>query len=357
MGLGGPSPYVHFRAYIGTKWGQGMAGSNYRRDYAEKARALSEISIPSVILTIGQQWATIALAFFASWAAGRYLFTAAVQAKDWEIALPYALGCALIFATSFFVVACKQHAFLVIMHDAAHFRLLRNRRLNELVSNLFCAFPTGLVTSSYRLGHLPHHGFTNSPNDPYWVHLRQGGEYNFPKPRRELWKLLGKDASGLNLRVWWPGLRVWTGWAYVFQDKQRFLDSSERAQFTIFWAVVLVVNAIFGTWMYLIFLWFLPFFTLFLAFNRLRNIAEHDLSKQGSELEQTRHVDGDWLERFALAPLNVNFHLAHHLFPSVPLYNLPKLHAVLMKDPDFVQKGEIWKRYLGKEGVISSLLS
>ncbi len=334
-----------------------MAVPNYRRVYAEQARALSEISIPSAILTIGKQWATIALAFWASWAAGRYLYTAAVQAKDWEIALPYALGCALVFATSFFVIGSKQHAFLVIMHDATHYRLLRNRRLNDLVCNLFCAFPTGLVTASYRLGHLPHHTFTNTPYDPQWVSLTQSGEFNFPKPRRELWKLLCKDASGLNLRTWWPGLRILTGWPYIFQDKDKFLDPSDRAQFTIFWATVLLVNAVFGTWLYLIFLWLLPTFTLNLALIRLRITAEHDYSKQGNELEHTLHVDGNWLERFALAPLNANFHIAHHLFPSVPLYNLPRLHAVLMKDAEFREEGQIWKRYLGKDGMISSLLS
>lgn len=334
-----------------------MAVSNYRRDCAETVRALSEISIPSVILTIAKQWATIALAFLASWAAGHYLYAAAVQAKDWETALPYALVCALVFALSFFVVACKQHAFLIIMHDAAHFRLLRNRQLNELVSNLFCAFPIGVITSGYRLGHLPHHSFTNSPHDPYWVNLTQAGEYSFPKPRWELWKLVCKDVTGLNMRTWWPGLRILTGWSYIFQDKQRFLDPSERALFTIFWAIVLVANTVFGTWLYFIFLWLLPMFTLLLAFNRLRNIAEHDLSKRGNERGGTRHVDGNWLERFALAPLNVNFHIAHHLFPSVPLYNLPRLHAALMKYPAFKEEGEIWKRYLGREGVISSLLS
>jgi fatty acid desaturase len=337
--------------------GAGVAVSNYRRDYAEKARALSEISIPSVILTIGKQWATIALAFWASWAAGRYLYAAAVQAKDWEIAVPYALGCALVFALSFFVIGSKQHALMVIMHDASHYRLLRNRRLNDLVSNLFCAFPTGMITSSYRPGHLSHHVAPNSPYDPYWVHLTQGGEYNFPMPRRELWKLLCKDMTGLNLRTWWPGLRLWTGWAYVFRDKEKFLDPSERAQFTVFWATVLLVNAVFGTWLYFIFLWLLPMFTLMLALNRLRIIAEHDLNKRGKDLEHTRHVDGNWLERFALAPLNVNFHIAHHLFPSVPLYNLPKLHAVLMRDSGFREEGEIWKRYLGKAGLISGLLS
>lgn len=335
-----------------------MAGCNYRRVYAEQARALSELSVLSMILTIGKQWATIALALLASWAAGHYAFTAALQAKDWETALPYALGCVLVFALSFFVIGAKQHALIVIMHDASHWRLLRNRRLNDLVGNLFCAFPTGFVTANYRLQHSAHHGSTNSPYDPDWAFLIRNEEFKFPKPRRELWKLVCKDVSGLNVPAWWPSLRFWTGWPYMFQDKAKFMAPAERAEFTIFWAAVLLINAIFGTWFYFIFLWLLPMFTLTLALIRLRIIPEHDLDRPGTELvEHTRHVDGSWLERFALAPLNVNCHIAHHLFPSVPLYNLPRMHAALMKDSSFKEKGHIWKRYLGKDGVISSMLS
>jgi len=334
-----------------------MAVSNYRRVYAEQARALSEISVPSVILTIGKQWATVALAFLASWAAGHYLFTAALQAKDWETAIPYALGCALVFALSFFVMGAKQHALLVIMHDACHGRLLRNRRLNNLVGNLFCAFPAGFVAANYRLAHLAHHAATNTPFDPSWAYLIRNEEFKFPKPRREFWKLICKDVSGLNMPSWWPSLRVWTGWPYIFQDKAKYMAPAERAEFAIFWAAVLLINAVFGTWLYFIFLWILPMFTLTLALYRLRTIPEHDLDRQGTELEHTRHVYGSWLECFALAPLNVNYHIAHHLFPSVPLYNLPKMHATLMEDPGFKEEGQIWKRYLGKDGVISSMLS
>jgi fatty acid desaturase len=334
-----------------------MAVCNYRRVYAEQARALSEISVPSVILTIGKQWATVALAFLASLAAGQYLFTAALQAKDWEAALSYALGCALVFALSFFVMGAKQHALIVIMHDASHGRLLRNRRLNNLVGNLFCAFPTGWVTANYRLPHLAHHAATNTPFDPAWAHFTLNEEFKFPKPRREFWKLLCKDVSGLGILIWWPSLRVFTGWPYIFQDKAKFMVPAERAGFTIFWAAVLLINAVFGTWLYFIFLWLLPMFTLTLALQRLRLIPEHDLDRQGTELEHTRHVYGSWLERFALAPLNVNYHIAHHMFPSIPLYNLPRMHAVLMKDPGFKEEAQIWKRYFGKDGVISSMLS
>ena len=35
-------------------------------------------------------------------------------------------------------------------------------------------------------------------------------------------------------------------------------------------------------------------------------------------------------------PHNVGLHLDHHIFPSVPFYNLKKLHEILLKDPAYV---------------------
>jgi len=39
------------------------------------------------------------------------------------------------------------------------------------------------------------------------------------------------------------------------------------------------------------------------------------------------------LERALVAPYFVNYHLEHHLLYYVPCYNLPKLHAILMRGP------------------------
>jgi fatty acid desaturase len=32
---------------------------------------------------------------------------------------------------------------------------------------------------------------------------------------------------------------------------------------------------------------------------------------------------------FFFAPKQVNYHLEHHLYPSIPFYYLPRVHAVL----------------------------
>jgi fatty acid desaturase len=53
-----------------------------------------------------------------------------------------------------------------------------------------------------------------------------------------------------------------------------------------------------------------------------------------------------FLERIFLAPNNVNYHLEHHLYPSVPFFQLPRLHALLCAKPEFRQ-AHMTRGYVG----------
>ena len=55
--------------------------------------------------------------------------------------------------------------------------------------------------------------------------------------------------------------------------------------------------------------------------------------------------------------MNINYHLEHHLFPSVPGRNLGRLHRVLMEDPEYRSSAHITHSYFGlKQGVIAELI-
>jgi fatty acid desaturase len=43
----------------------------------------------------------------------------------------------------------------------------------------------------------------------------------------------------------------------------------------------------------------------------------------------TRSVRARWWERLTVAPHFVNFHFEHHLAPTVPAHQLPRLHRWL----------------------------
>ena len=82
-------------------------------------------------------------------------------------------------------------------------------------------------------------------------------------------------------------------------------------------------------------LWLLPLLTVLQPILRLRAIFEHGaVSDLGSPLTAARCNRGwgsplNWLARALLFPHHVNHHLEHHLYPAVPHYHLPRLHALL----------------------------
>ena len=62
---------------------------------------------------------------------------------------------------------------------------------------------------------------------------------------------------------------------------------------------------------------------------------------------RTRTTQPTWLERNFLAPKNVNYHIEHHFFPSVPFYRLPELHAILMSKPGYRESAHVTSTYWG----------
>ena len=81
-----------------------------------------------------------------------------------------------------------------------------------------------------------------------------------------------------------------------------------------------------------LFLWVLPYVTLYWVSNRLRAIAEHAGMQRSSDKRLTSHNVRQrrfTLWRWWLVPYNVGYHLAHHVAPGVPFRNLPRLHREL----------------------------
>jgi fatty acid desaturase len=98
--------------------------------------------------------------------------------------------------------------------------------------------------------------------------------------------------------------------------------------------------------------------TVLMVLLRLRGLAEHHGVANEHTLDNARSVAPSWIERAVIAPCNVSYHLEHHLFPSVPFYNLGRLHALLMQQPDFVAGAHRTAGYVGiRGGVVTELTS
>ena len=98
-----------------------------------------------------------------------------------------------------------------------------------------------------------------------------------------------------------------------------------------FYAAVVAMFAWFGALHLLAMYWFVPLFTWLIVIFRVRSIAEHSaIEGRANAYAQTRSTRASVLDHIFVAPKNVNYHIEHHFYPSVPFYRLPELHRVLM---------------------------
>jgi fatty acid desaturase len=239
----------------------------------------------------------------------------------------------LVIVAAVVIVGTRQHALFVIAHEAAHYLLFENRRLNDLAGRA-CAMLQGLSMCTYRVIHRLHHNHLYGELDPDTA--LHGG---YPRGKAYLMKKLLKDLSGLTAWKTYayflggaPALNTSTNVAVRPLDdtspKLRDDARTDRNLVIAFHVTLLILFAWSGYLLQYLVLWILPLVTVVQAILRLRAIAEHGATADfSSPLTAARtNLGATWL-RWALFPHNVNYHVEHHLYASVPQYNLPALHA------------------------------
>jgi fatty acid desaturase len=241
----------------------------------------------------------------------------------------------LVLILSVIVIGTRQHALFVIAHDAAHYLLYDNRLLNDVVGRT-CAMLQGLSMCTYRVIHRMHHNNLYGELDPDTA--LHGG---YPRGRAYLVRKLLKDLSGLTA---WKTYAYFLGGAPALNTQThvalRPLDDTaqklktearnDRNMVIAFHVLLLGVFAWSGYLVQYLVLWVLPLVTVVQAILRLRAIAEHGATTDfSSPLTAARtNVAPAWLE-WLIFPHQVNYHIEHHLYASVPHYHLPRLHREL----------------------------
>ena len=244
----------------------------------------------------------------------------------------------LVILLSILVIGTRQHALFVIAHDAAHYLLYDNRRLNDAVGRA-CALLQGLSMCTYRVIHRMHHNNLYGELDPDTA--LHGG---YPRGKAYLVKKLLKDLSGQTAWKTYayflyaaPGLNTKTNVALRPLDdtslKLKNEARSDRNMVIAFHLLALLLFAWSGYLLQYLVLWVLPLVTVVQAILRLRAIAEHGATTDfSSPLTAARtNVAPAWVE-WLIFPHHVNYHIEHHLYASVPHYHLPALHKELQKN-------------------------
>lgn len=241
-----------------------------------------------------------------------------------------------VVALAVVLIATRQQACFVLAHDAAHYRLFRDRRVNDAVGRALAAV-VGISMCSYRVLHRLHHNHLYESRDPD-LPLHAG----YPRGRGYLVRKLARDLTGRTAVKTYSYFFGAPAAATRAAAAGRPLDDTapelRRAAMADRWMVVAVhvglpVAAVAaGLGVEYLVLWVLPLLTVLQALLRLRAILEHGaVTDLASPLTAARTNTGPRWLLWLLFPHHVNHHVEHHLYPAVPHYALPACHAEMAR--------------------------
>jgi fatty acid desaturase len=235
----------------------------------------------------------------------------------------------LTFIAAAAIIGARQLGLAVISHDAAHGLLFGNMRLNDFAGTWLTDYILLGDMHSYRKEHVAgHHRFTQQANDPD-LYLTKP----FPITRTSLRRKLIRDITGQTAYKQRRGL---FRRAFGIGKPMTISERAQRAwprlgNFFISSIVLFAILAVAGYWWLYPALWLLPWFTFQPMVVRIRAIAEHSMVRSNDDpFLNTRTTHTNWFTRAFIAPYFVNYHLEHHLLLSVPCYNQPKMHQLML---------------------------
>lgn len=257
------------------------------------------------------------------------------------MALVYFFPNILTVVIALFILGGKQLACAIIMHDASHYSLFTNKKLNEFVGNWLGGYAIMNDVERYRPYHQEHHLNTGSDDDPD-LSLTKG----YPTTVASMIRKIVRDLVGatgiktqLALLAIHFGVLKYTLAKEIIRIKNDNTPLSTRVKTVVknlygpvifqvlFFSIFYLIGA-----PYLYLLWVGALLTTFNFSLRVRSIAEHSVVEDSTNPKRnTRTTYANFFEKILFAPHNVNYHLEHHMMMGVPPYNLPQMHKLLIE--------------------------
>ncbi len=224
------------------------------------------------------------------------------------------------------LIGSAFYALFIIGHDGLHRRLLHGRNANDRFNDLLIMGPIGAITRINNRNHLDHH-----------EHLAMAED-----PDRHKYACMNKFEPGQLVAYLSGAATLFTSVRNVF-----FTNTARRARdpdglagaarsqgyraadllILLGWQVLLIggLTRFIGWWAYPV-LWLLPVFGFTFLMDNLRTFCEHSHPEADALADQHRLISylSHPVERWFISPMNMNLHAVHHLWPSIPYYNLPE---------------------------------
>ena len=230
------------------------------------------------------------------------------------------------------VIGTRYYALFIIGHDGLHRRVFADRARNDLFTDLFLIGPLAAITRLNNRNHLRHHLHLGSHEDP-----DRHRHACFNKTDLHELFVFVVGASTILSSVRNVFVRRQPADAHVLPEQAHDGYRARDAAIIIGWQVLLLggLSLAIGWWAYPV-LWLLPVYCFAYLGDNLRSFCEHSQAESDDLADEHRLITyrSSVVERWLVAPMNMNHHAAHHLWVSIPYYNLPSATAEMMRHPE-----------------------
>lgn len=236
---------------------------------------------------------------------------------------------------SILLIGSRQRALATILHESSHGAFAKNKKLNHIMGTFFSGYLIFQTMATYKKSHVNNHHakFGNPDQDPDYKYALENKLYaegaltksfkdNFISPL-----FLSKVPSYFKALL-----------------RDRLTEGRNKKEISMllgYWAFIIGIFIYFDIFSYLLLFWVIPYITTFNIIGWYIELSEHYPLMQGDNtLFMTRNRFSHPIEHFLTGMHNENFHLIHHLFPTVPFWKLPKAHEILMQDQNYRKHNE-----------------
>jgi len=244
------------------------------------------------------------------------LYFSSATAAIWAVRELSGSGWVCLLNVPFYLLAAASlHGISLFTHEGVHGTLSIRPWWNRALS-IACAQPVLQNFSAYKVLHLKHHHHLGQEGDPdHYANYTS-------------WTWLEFTMHWGRLIIGYPAYIVAIP---ILGFRQGTASARRWIVFEIFLLAALGAAAIaWVPWPWLLHGWLIPMLLINTMVN-IRGMSQHTfLENQEDTVLGTRSILTNRVTAFFMC--NENYHLEHHLYPSVPWYNLPRLHQILRND-------------------------
>lgn len=239
-------------------------------------------------------------------------------------------------------VGTNFYGLFIIGHDGLHRKLFNDIGVNDLFNDILILGSIGAITRINRLNHIEHHLHTALKKDP--------DKYKY--------KNLGKETI-IDYFLFLVGIKtVFTSLKNIFikpllnnkRKKKKSLYKIRDVIILLSWQLFLIffLTHLFGWYGYIIY-WIIPIYLFSYRADIVRVFCEHSTKTPDNLSEDNMRLisyKSKFLENLFFAPHNMNCHITHHLWTSIPYYNLSKAEALINDKSNFLEWRSSYLVYL-----------